>query len=139
MAITKCFYVPGSRSIIDTFDEELGLSSFGEETPEQILAKNPGVELWDLFEAGEEIARITYAEFITEPQEIDEERFIEMQEMMFPLCWWRYKDTESFKFPEAITLDLHSVFCKIGDRYFEFVNRRSLSHREIVEKCQKLL
>lgn len=133
----KCFYVPGSTSIYDTINEE-GLSSVYSKTIEAIRETNPDIEIWDLDEAVEWIQKVSYAKYITPPVEITKKRWWEMLEVMPPMRWRGGDSTESFMICEATTLDLHSTFCRIGERYFEMTNQRSLSHDEIVLICQPL-
>jgi hypothetical protein len=131
----NCFYVPGSRQIIDTINARSGKSSICGESLEQVQERYPGAEVWDIDIAFKEIQRITYAEMVTAPQEISRDRFDEMLNVLPPMNWHREHNAESFMICEATSLDLHSIFCRIGNRYFEMTNRRSLTHQEIIAVC----
>jgi len=135
----QCFYEPGSTHIIDTINSDTGLSSICGESLEQVRQRCPKAEIWDFEQACEQIQSITYATTITAPVEVTEERWWEMLNVLPPMRWRGGGDTESFMICEATTLDLHSIFCRIGDRYFELVNKRTMTHEEIVSACHPLI
>lgn len=134
-----CFYVPGQTHIIDTIDPTTGLSASFSESLEQIQQRYPNAEVWEWEKAFEEIQRITYETSITAPKEITEERFHEMLNILTPMKWRSGGGAESFMVCEALSLDLHSIFCRIGSQYFEMTNRRSLTHDQIVQLCLPLI
>lgn len=134
----KCFYIPGTRTIIDTIGSS-GLSSICQESLEQIQQRYPGAEVWDFDAAVEQIQALTYQHYITAPKEIDFDRWDEMLNILPPMKWSGGNGSESFMLCEATALDLHSIFCRVGDRYFEMTDRRSLSHEDIVSACLKVM
>jgi len=75
-----------------------------------------------------------YKMLITEPVEINEERYIDMLECLPPCKWNRGEYTESFFMSEAKCYDIHSHFVRIGKRFFEFDDKRSLKHDEKIQK-----
>ncbi|MDX2215261.1 MAG: hypothetical protein SFY66_18500 [Oculatellaceae cyanobacterium bins.114] len=135
----QCFYVPGSTHIIDTIDADTGLSFIEGESLEQICQRYPDAEIWDFDEAFQEIERITYENTITPPVEVTYERWDEMINIMPPMRWRSGSGGESFMICEATTLDLHTIFCRIGSRYFELTNRRTTPHEEIVSLCREAM
>lgn len=134
----QCFYEPGSEYVIDTIGEN-GLSSVYQESPEEIRRRYPRAEIWNFDEAWKEVERIQYETYISAPKEITEERWYDMLDILPPMQWRKGCDTETFLLRETLTLDLHLIFCRIGARYFEMTDRRSLSHEQIVDACKTLL
>jgi hypothetical protein len=136
--ISQCYYVPGSTSTIDAIGAD-GLTIYCKETFEQVLDRYPGAELWNFDKAVEEIQRLSYERYISAPVEIDQDRFHEMLEVLPPMKWKGGDGQESFMISEALTMDIRSIFCRIGDRYFEMTDRQSLSHSEICDRCRALI
>lgn len=135
----KCFYVPNSTTIIDTINPITGLSSVDGETLEEIQRRRPGVEVVDFDEACEQVRAASYAKYKSAPEEVDLERWDEALNCMPPMKWRGELSTESFMICEAMTADLHSIYCRIGDRYFRLCDSRNLTHGEIVSLCRGLL
>lgn len=138
--MSKCFYVPGERNIIDTMTDD-GLSSVFKETFEQVKQRHPNAEIWEFEDAWKEVERLSREKYTAALEEIARERFWEMLEILPPMKWRGDSEsfTESFMISEGVWGDLHSIFCRIGDRYFEMCDRRSLSHEEICNKCLQLI
>lgn len=128
-----CFYVPGETHIIDVATE--GVSFIEKETLDQIQQRYPGAVYMPFDEAFEELTRISYEKYISPPAQITEEYFHEMLDVLPPMKWRREQGSESFMICEALTLDIRSIYCRIGDQYFEMADRQSLTHEQIVEKC----
>jgi hypothetical protein len=135
---TQCYYVPGSTSIIDEVTED-GLTFHFKNTFEEVLERYPGAELWEAEKAFEEIHRLTYERYISAPVEITEDRFDEMLNVLPPMKWRQGHGSESFMISESLTMDIRSIYCRIGDHYFEMSDRQSLTHREICDKCRALI
>jgi Protein of unknown function (DUF1419) len=134
----QCYYVPGSTSIVDTLNEE-GLTFHFRNTLEEVLQRYPRAELWEAEKAFEEIHRLTYEKYISAPAEITEDRFDEMLNVLPPMKWRQEHGSESFMISEALTMDIRSIFCRIGDRCFEMADRQSLTHQEICDECRALI
>lgn len=131
----KCFYQPTLNVIVDTISDETGLSSVCGETLEQVSLRHPGVEVWDWDDAFNQMSKIKYQKLISPPRLIDCDRFDEMLNILPPMKHQSSPGAESFMISECLDLDLHSIFCRIGDKYFEMVHKRSLTHLDIVESC----
>ena len=58
----------------------------------------------------------------TEPKEITEYRFFEMLEVLPPQRWHQGRDCESFELSEHQSGRVTSIFCRFGNRYFEFLD-----------------
>jgi hypothetical protein len=134
----QCYYVPGSTSIIDEVTED-GLTFHFRHTLEEVLERYPGAELWEAEKAFAEVQRLNYEHYISAAVEIDEDRFDEMLNVLPPMKWRQGHGSESFMIREALTMDIRSIYCRIGDRYFEMSDRQSLTHREICDRCRALI
>jgi hypothetical protein len=130
----QCYYVPGSTSIIDTVTED-GLTFHFRNTLEEVLERFPGAELWEVEKAFAEVQRLTYEYYISAPVEITEDRFHEMLNVLPPVKWRQEHGSESFMISERLTMDIRSIYCRVGDRYFEMADRQSLTHQEICDRC----
>jgi len=135
----KCFYAPGATCIIDTINPETDRSSIGNESLADIQKRYPLAEIWNLDEASKEIQTRLYASTISAPAEITAERWDELLNILPPMKWRGGEHSESFMISEATVINLHCILCRIGERYFELTDRRSLSHEEIVAKCMEFM
>lgn len=76
---------------------------------------------------------------MTCPKEITKERYWHMLEVLPPCRWVNNGTTESFFVSEAYSLDLHSVYVRIGQRYYEMLRPvSSESHAHWVALCSEL-
>jgi hypothetical protein len=116
-----------------------GKSSICKESLEQVQLRFPGAEIWDFDKAIELKVAHDRAKYSSPPTEISEERWIEMLEVLPPMKWRGKYGSESFMISEALTFDIRSIFCRIGNRYFELCDTDTLTHDQIVEKCTPLL
>lgn len=136
---TNCLYVPGSTTIIDTISDITGLSSIGDETLEETQQRHPGAIICSFDKACEQIYIASCAKYKSDPEEVDLERWDEALNCLPPMKWRGEHTTESFMICEAMTADLHTILCRIGDRYFRLCDSKSLTHGEIVSLCRELL
>jgi hypothetical protein len=134
----QCFYVPGSLHIIDTATAN-GLSTICRESLEQIRVRYPQAELRDFDEVCNEINKLNEQRFNQPPSEITEKRWDEMLNIMPPMKWRSGCGAESFMICEATVSHFHSIFCKVGDRYFEMTGSKFLTHEEIAGRCNTVL
>lgn len=125
---TSCLYVPGSVSIIDYMID--GKTDFNKETLEDATKRYPGAIEVSLEDAYVEIEKAAKIKYITDPIEIDEDRYMEMLEILPPMNWIG----GTFMLCEFSFGNYTEIFCKIGKRYFEFSDSASLKEAEIIEK-----
>lgn len=137
--MSLCFYVPGSVQIIDAIDPDTSLSFYAGETHEQITARYPGAEIWEFEEAVKASREACLKVFIKAPKEISVDRYFDMLGTLPPVNWRSGSNSESFMFMEAIRDDIHMIFCRIGEKYFELNNLKSLTHQEILDICLKTI
>lgn len=111
--------VEGKFVLIDVINPATGRTSVEGETLEQVRIRYPAAELRDL----DEWIREKEKALCTEPQEITRERWWEMLEVLPPQRWQRAKgppSCESFELCEHTSGRVTSIFCRIGDKYFEW-------------------
>jgi hypothetical protein len=70
--------------------------------------------------------------FITEPQEITEEQYLDGLSILPPTDFHIFCDSESFKWTEHVCGRVTRIYCRIGRRHFYMHNLASLRHDEIV-------
>ena len=72
------------------------------------------------------------------PRRIDESRFLDMLEVLFPADWHRVGDTESFRVPECQTDDLYTFCARIGSQHYELIAPNGTPHPQIIDLCATL-
>lgn len=111
-------FVQGAMTCIDDVNPATMRGMYSGETLEQVRLRYPGAEIAELepWLAAKEKA------LCTEPQEISEDRFVEMLEVLPPQRWQRSRecDFESFELSEHLSGRVTSIFCRLGGKYFEF-------------------
>ena len=130
-----CFYVPGQLSIIDTVKDN-GKSFYDNESLEEIDKRYPGAILISFEDAIAEIEALAQKKYITEPVEVDEERFMDMLEILPPMNWKQTTEGEVFMMCEMNYSHYTNIFCQIKDRYFEFSDSRFLTLDQIINKVK---
>lgn len=105
------------------------LDDYLKDNPDVVIVSEE--ELDDLLEAH-------YNGLKSEPEEITEERFMDMLEVLPPCKWRNMSGVEWFHVSEHLTGPLVSWFLRVGDKYYEFVDDCSLSSEQLMEKVNKL-
>jgi hypothetical protein len=75
------------------------------------------------------------APFISGVEEITEDRFHEMLNILPPMGWRTDSDGESFKMCEYTAGRVTAIFVRIGQRYATFSDRASTPHRECCRRA----
>lgn len=70
----------------------------------------------------------------SEPEEISEDDFEYMLEVLPPVGWIRRVDCESFKMSERYQDDVTAIYARIGQRFFTFKDVIYMKHDHIIEK-----
>ena len=130
-----CFYVPGQLSIIDTVKDN-GKSFYYDESLEEINKRYPGAILIPFEDAIAQLEALAEKKYITEPIEVDEERFLDMLEILPPMNWKQSTEGEAFMICEMNYSHYTNIFCQIKDRYFEFSDSRFLTLDQIIKKVK---
>lgn len=105
------------------------------ETLEEIGRRyaNPRLTTFDEFTEAHDAA------YRSEPKEITEDRFYEMLNVLPPLGYAHSNGAESFKMCEMLSGAMTDVFARVGNRFWSFVDKRSIPHDEIIRKCVKAM
>jgi hypothetical protein len=80
----------------------------------------------------------TPADFKSGPVEISAERFNEMLNILPPMKWRGSRGQQTFMMCEFTYADITTIFCCLGERYFEMSDSFTLTHQNIVERCALL-
>ncbi|MDJ0747187.1 MAG: DUF1419 domain-containing protein [Xenococcaceae cyanobacterium MO_167.B27] len=129
-----CFFSPSDNTIIDSLGKDEQRTLIEGETEEQVRKRYPDAirikfdEAWAIKEeAG-----------ITEPEEISEEEFDYLLNVLPPIGhWWSY-DSECFKMSERTFGKITTICVRLGNKHFKFSDRCTLSIVEILDKVQKI-
>lgn len=126
----QCFVSLAQRVIIDYAGANGRTQIFGQ-TLEEVRERYPDVQV---MEANDAVDAIEDGLIDDEVTEITEQQFIEALEAMPPMKWKRYSDAESFMMVERLYGSVTSIYVRVGDRYYTFHDRCSVSHDDIVRK-----
>ena len=129
-----CFYVHGDHHIIDTVtDENPPRGHYSGKTLEQVQERYPNAQIVDFNYAGKEID-----DAVRQPaEEITEETFMYMLEVLPPMGWIQRAGSESFKMSEMQCGLMTGIYCRIGKRYFMLIDSVLLKHEQIVAMCEE--
>lgn len=132
--MSKVFYVPGARSALDgaVLVDGVYRGLYGGKT----LEDYPGAAVIDSGDARQQIEKLC----ITDPVEIDADRFQYMLEVLPPMAWTGCDGSaESFKMCEFTNGRVTCTAVRLGDRYFSFEDVANLPHAACIEKVRDWL
>lgn len=75
------------------------------------------------------------ARFITAPEEITEERFLEMLNILPPVSWTSDHHGESFKIVERLAGRITTIYVRLGTRHFTFSDNIRTPHAECCRRA----
>jgi hypothetical protein len=135
LILSKVFYVPGQRYAYDEVIELNGreIGKWTRKTIEQCKVENPELVCIEREECTRKIVELA----MLAPQEITQDAFIEMRNMLPPCAWERKAGYESFHVAEFDVMDITGIYVRIGQRYFRMKDSYRLSHAERVEKVKQ--
>lgn len=125
----QCFVSLSKRVVIDVIREN-GSTLINGNTLEEIRERYPDAQQMSLEEAKEALE----SNLIGDPERISKEQFIEALEVLPPESWRNCGETESFKMSEYFYGNITSIYVRIGNEYFSFNDRGTLSHDDIIRK-----
>lgn len=130
---TPVFYQTGKAGIIDYGIVRNGVltGAYSNETLEQMRVRYPDAILGELGP----VAAASEDMFRSPPVEIDEDRWMEMLEVLPPVNWVCDSEGESFKLSERTSGNITAIFARIGERYFEMQDSAFMKHEQIIAKC----
>lgn len=107
----------------------------GQNGPERIkaLSATYGTDL--ILLSPQDALERSEAPFITGVEEISEDRFHEMLNILPPMGWKTDSDGESFKMCEFTAGRVTAIFIRIGARYATFSDRASTPHQECCRRA----
>lgn len=126
----QCFVSLTQRVIIDYVGQSGNSQIFGQ-TLEEVRERYPDAQI---MEANEAVNAIENGLIDDEAKEITEQQFTDALEVLPPMKWKRYSDSESFMMAEFFYGSITSIYARVGNRFYTFQDRCSLSHDDIVRK-----
>lgn len=99
---------------------------------QEIIDQNPDVILARI----EEYDLLHHEHYSTQPVQVTEERYWEMLEVLPPLDMHTSNLGTTFKMIERYSGNITDIFAQIGDIYWNFRDRDSMRHEEIIEKIR---
>lgn len=73
----------------------------------------------------------------TEVSEITLGAFMDAIALMYPKDWQGDAQCESFKLAEMVCGDVTDIYAKVGERYFTFRDKATMTHAAIVARITK--
>jgi len=73
----------------------------------------------------------------TDVSEITLGAFMDAIALMYPNDWQGDAQCESFKLAEMVCGDVTDIYAKVGERYFTFRDKASMTHAAIVNRITK--
>lgn len=133
--VTHAFYSPGSRNLCSFLNPKTNRAMFSGETFDEIRRKDPSMQLIPIHEAVEKAETESRRFYMRLPEEITKNRWKSMLNLLPPDNWEESDKGKTFHYREKITSKLSMIFCSIGSRYWEMVDRNTLKHDEIIDLC----
>ena len=134
--MAKVFFVPGNTSAVDYArlrQDGEWISVHSAQTLDELQATYPGAVLGTELEFTAQMEQACR----TEPEHITADQFQDAFEVLPPVGWTSEgSQTESFKFMEHYSGRITSVYARVGDRFYRFLDVCSLSHAEIISKVR---
>ncbi|HEY1844009.1 MAG TPA: hypothetical protein VGH05_04030 [Buttiauxella sp.] len=73
----------------------------------------------------------------TDVSEITLTVFMDAIALMYPNDWQGDAHCESFKLSEMVSGDVTDIYAKVGDRYFTFRDKATMTHTAIIARINK--
>ena len=130
----RVIFLPSAKRVQDVYTPaERGL--YSGKTLDEYREKHPDavVMAWD------EAHAIERAEFIKPVSEITAEQFDDALNVLPPCKWTMEGAYQSFHVSELVFADIANWFAKYGARYFRFDDKRSLTHREVMQRVREFI
>jgi hypothetical protein len=77
--------------------------------------------------------------YCTGPEQITEERFHELLNILFPERWTRNERNESFRISEPLTGRLYTWVVRIGSDFYRLNEDGDISHQMLLRQCKSTL
>ncbi len=131
----QVFFIPGSTAAIDYArlrEDGEWITLHTAQTISELQVTYPGVILGaeaDFTAQMEQACR-------TEPEHITADQFQDAFEVLPPVGWSQTDEAESFKFMEHYSGRITSVYARVGERFYRFLDLCTLEHAEIIAKVR---
>ena len=131
----KVFYRPGERFVFDEVISKGGIEIglYCRKTIEQAKVENPALTCIEYEAAVAQIVALA----VCPPQEITEEVFSNMLDVLPPCAWVKAGGCESFHMSEFDVYNVTGIYIRIGQRYFSFKDVFTLTHEERITRVRK--
>lgn len=124
----KALYIPGDTQLIDVTRNE----SF----PETLTAKYPTAITLELEEAVKQVKDAENKKYIKPWQQIDEENFDFLLNVLPPMNWQRFGSWEAFRLCEAMTSNLYITVFRIGNKFYKAIRDRKISYEDMKREIE---
>jgi hypothetical protein len=129
--MNKVVYLPNNHLI---YDVVVGKTASYGESLSKIKKKYPDASVWTSKAAHEDIEKY----HLCKPaEEISEETYIEMLEVLPPMRWENTSIGEVFALQEPSYENIHLHFCKINNKHYRLLEKTSTAGKTILNKCKK--
>lgn len=133
----QVLYSPGSDRVRTELKD--GRCRYTGKSAAEIMAEDESLQVMSWEEVEPLLDEAWQKKYCSEPEQITEERFDEMLNILPPCRWVRGYGVESFYLSERLAGNIVSIFCRIGKTYWSFNAPASVGHDEIVRRCQAAL
>ncbi|MEY2800918.1 MAG: hypothetical protein RL513_502 [Pseudomonadota bacterium] len=131
----RCVWSRAQATVIDFIHPHTGLTVCFRQTLAEVRDRYPDAEEGEYEAIAPDLEAARRAKYVTKPQRITAEDYQEALNCLPPLHWRGGGGAETFKMSEFYTADLTHLYCKVGDRYWSFLDSARLTHDEIVRAC----
>jgi hypothetical protein len=127
------YYSPSRKTTIDCLHWFTGLTMYCQKNYDDVISDYSDAVLLNVDDA---ILEMENAYIDKVARKITKEQFWDALECLPPQNWVRRECTESFKMSEYLSGNITGIYVRIGEEYFTFHDRASMTHSQIVEKTQ---
>ena len=131
---TECWYVPGSRHIVDVIRPDTGRTHFSGRSADDVQRGNPGAQRMSLDEAVKLVEVAEAKRYVKPVSEITRADYWYALEVLPPADWKRRKGVESFKMSERTCGMITQIFAQCGERYFTLSDQCTVTADEIADR-----
>lgn len=123
----------GCPSVIDEVNPENGKGRYSGATEDQLRHQYPMLERREL----DEVVVSQENHLRTRPEMIPEDSWMDALEALPPLNWVRTHDRESFAFAERYAGRITTLYARVGNTYWKFMDICTLTHTDIIDRVSQ--
>lgn len=132
---THAFYKAGDTTIQDVAVQRDGAWFGGYGGQPQAALEASGYALMTFDAAFDASSAAQHARYVRGPMPTDRESFDRMLCELPPRGWTHDGDSESFKMSEMTAGLITTIFCRVGERFWELSDLVTTPHAVIVRRC----